>query len=70
MISFFLEPATIAFAIPLYKQVDKLKNIGGKFYQYRGWIYLFSNCRVGNRYSSNEFNVTTSGNNSNCVTNL
>ena len=25
MISFFLEPATIAFAIPLYKQVDKLK---------------------------------------------
>lgn len=37
MISFFLEPATIAFAIPLYKQVDKLKNIGGKFYRLSWW---------------------------------
>ncbi len=41
MISFFLEPATIAFAIPLYKQVDKLKNIGGKFYQL-SWLDLFA----------------------------
>lgn len=40
MISFFLEPATIAFAIPLYKQVDKLKNIGGKFYRLL-WLDLF-----------------------------
>lgn len=30
IIKFFLEPATIAFAIPLYKQRDKLKNTGGK----------------------------------------
>lgn len=30
IIKFFLEPATIAFAIPLYKQRDKLKSTGGK----------------------------------------
>ncbi len=30
IIKFFLEPATIAFAIPLYKQRAKLKNTGGR----------------------------------------
>jgi len=31
IIYFFLEPATISFAIPLYKKRDVLKNIGYKF---------------------------------------
>lgn len=31
IINFFLEPATISFAIPLYKKRDVLKNIGYKF---------------------------------------
>ena len=31
IINFFLEPATISFAIPLYKNVMYLKNIGYKF---------------------------------------
>ena len=31
IINFFLEPATICFAIPLYKRREVLKNIGFKF---------------------------------------
>lgn len=38
MISFFLEPATIAFAIPLYKQVDVLKKY---------WVQIVSAIIVG-----------------------
>ena len=37
IINFFLEPATISFAIPLYKNVMYLKNIGYKFLGYRNW---------------------------------
>ncbi|MEJ9224733.1 antiholin-like protein LrgB [Priestia aryabhattai] len=38
IISFFLEPATIAFAIPLYKQADKLKKY---------WWQILSSIAVG-----------------------
>ncbi len=31
IINFFLEPATICFAIPLYKKRDVLKNTGNKY---------------------------------------
>ncbi|AJH20618.1 MULTISPECIES: antiholin-like protein LrgB [Bacillus] len=43
MISFFLEPATIAFAIPLYKQVDKLKKY---WWQILSAIVVGSICSV------------------------
>ncbi|MEW8955421.1 antiholin-like protein LrgB [Clostridium sp.] len=42
IISFFLEPATIAFAIPLYKQVDKLKKY---------WWQILSAITVGSVFS-------------------
>ena len=37
IINFFLEPATISFAIPLYKKRDVLKNIGYKFLGVSQW---------------------------------
>jgi len=44
IISFFLEPATIAFAIPLYKQADKLKKY---WWQILASIVVGSVCSVG-----------------------
>ena len=66
IINFFLEPATISFAIPLYKNVMYLKILATNFWGYRYWnvnrtyLNLLSSYCIPIRRSNWCFNATTS----------